>query len=144
MRPRFRVPRPSARLAPALPEKTSSVSAWPHPLKERSLRKAGAVLHEPRNRPPQSEAQHLYPERTNIFQRVGDGVAVVASGGRPIIESAATFATLINTPDAKTHDAVNRAVSRHAHNLVGATYRADVSGRRSSHDTASQVTTARA
>src|SRR5262245_11202921 len=84
--------------------------------------------------PRQSEAQHLYPERTNIFQRVGDGVAVVASGGRPIIESAATFATLINTPDAKTHDAVNRPVSRHAHNLVGAADRADVSGRRTSHD----------
>src|SRR5262245_10679749 len=101
-------------------------------------------LHEPRIRPLQSEAQHLYRERTNIFQRVGDGVAVVASGGRPTVESAATVATLINTPDAKTHDAVHRAVSRHAHNLVGAADRADVSGRRTRHDTASQVITARA
>ena len=95
----------------------------------------------PRKPPPPSEAQHLYPERT-IFQRAGDGVAVVASGGRPIIESAAAVTTLINTPDAKTHDAVNRPVSRHARNFVGAAYRADVSGGRNSHDTASQVITA--
>jgi hypothetical protein len=66
----------------------------------------------------------------------------VASGGRPIIESAAAFAALINTPDAKTHDAVDRPVSRHARNFVGAAYRADVSGGRNSHDTASRAITA--
>jgi hypothetical protein len=64
----------------------------------------------------------------------------VASRGRPIIELAAAFAALVNTPPAKTHEVVNRPVSRHAINCVGAAYRADVSSGRNSHNTASEVT----
>jgi hypothetical protein len=64
----------------------------------------------------------------------------VASRGRPIIELAAAFAALVNTPPAKTHEVVDRPVSRHAINCVGAAYRADVSSGRNSHNTASEVT----
>ena len=99
---------------------------------------SGAV-YEPRTPPPQFEAQHLHAER-KIFRRAGDGVAIVASVGRPIIESAAAFAALINAPPAKTHEVVNRPVSRNAINCVGAAYRADVSGEKNSHITASAVT----
>jgi len=63
----------------------------------------------------------------------------VASRGRPIIELAAAFAALINTPPAKTHEVVNRPVSRHAINCVGAACRADVSSGRNSHNTAAEV-----
>ena len=99
---------------------------------------SGAV-YEPRAPPPQFEAQQLHADR-KIFPRAGDGVAVVASRGRPIIESAAAFAALINTPSAKSHEVVNRPVSWHAINCVGAAYRADVSSGRNSHNTASEVT----
>jgi UDP-N-acetyl-D-mannosaminuronate dehydrogenase len=74
-----------------------------------------------------------------MFQRAGDGVAVVASVGRPIIESAAAFAALINTPPAKTHEVVNRPVSRNAINCIGAAYRADVSDEKNSHIATSEV-----
>ena len=97
------------------------------------------TVYEPRTPPPPFEAQQLHADR-KIFQRAGDGVAVVASRGRPIIESAAAFAALINTPSAKSHEVVNRPVSWHAINYVGAAYRADVSNCRNSHNTASEVT----
>jgi hypothetical protein len=64
----------------------------------------------------------------------------VASVGRPIIESATAFAALIDTPPAKTHEVVNRPVSRNAINRVGAAFRADVSGEKNSNITASAVT----
>src|SRR4030095_15974098 len=104
----------------------------------RRIALSGAV-YEPRTPSPPFEAQQLHADR-KIFQRAGDGVAVVASVGRPIIESAAAFAALINTPPAKTHEVVNRPVSRNAINCVGAAYRADMSGEKNSHITASAVT----
>jgi hypothetical protein len=98
---------------------------------------SGAV-YAPRTPPPQFEAQYFHAER-KISQRAGDGVAIVASVRRPIIESAAAFAALINTPPAKTHEVVNRPVSRNAINCVGAAYRADVSGEKNSHITTSEA-----
>ena len=96
------------------------------------------TVYEPRTPSPQFEAQQLHAER-KICQRAGDGVAVVASRGRPIIELAAAFAALVNTPPAKTHEVVNRPDSWHAINCVGAAYRADVSSGRNSHNTTSEV-----
>ena len=64
----------------------------------------------------------------------------MASRGRPIIELAAAFAALVNTPPVKTHEVVNRPVSWHAINCVGAAYWADVSSGRNSRNTASEVT----
>jgi len=57
----------------------------------------------------------------------------VASVGRPIIESAAAFAALINAPPAKTHEVVNRPFSRNAIDCVAAASRADVSSKKNSH-----------
>ena len=64
----------------------------------------------------------------------------MASRGRPIVESAAAFAAFINPPPAQTYEVVNRPVSRHAINCVGAACRADVSSGRNSHNTGSEVT----